>query len=175
MMRTVTIIMAILTCVTAAADRICDMEQAAHWLTQTPLQRVEGVWQLCDCTTRVCIRRDAREPGLYTVTMLESDDCRLSPGDTLGVCRATPDPAKFSLTLRTWGKHTVRCAATLTDSDRALRVERPKNNLKITPRLYLPGFWSVLTWQSDTPASRLPEGMVRLDADGRVVRDIIYL
>lgn len=174
-MRKVTFILSLMVCLVLQGRTIADMEGASDYVRTAPMQRIEGIWQLCDQTTRVLIHRDERDPQLYKVTIIDSDDARLLPGDVLGTVSATPDPVKYRLTLRLWPGRDEECAATLIDSDRAIVVERPKHTIKITPRIYLPGFWTVITYRGDNPAGRLPRGMVRIDSDGRRAGDIIYL
>ncbi len=73
------------------AQQIADMGAAREYCDTHPLDRIEGIWDLTDADTQVLIARSEGHDGEYVMTVLTSGDCRLLPGDTLGIYRRTPD------------------------------------------------------------------------------------
>ena len=148
-----------------------------------PLQGPEGIWQFPDDDVRVLIIRDDA-PEHYSLLIVDAFDINLHPGDRIGELTPTPDPVKFRLSLFTECRRgklkTPRvCAATLDDDREALLVEGPKLKFSLSSTGLLTGFWRMIRFHIDNPASALPEGLIRVypsyDGNGSSRRRPRYL
>lgn len=131
----------------------------------------EGIWQYPDDGITVAILRDTHRRSRYNISVVESDDVRLSPGDILGYMTESPDPAVFRLSLFSDVAHgalarLTDCLARYRSGDDAIIVEAPEVRLRVTPSMVLPVFWSKLRLGTGVkvsdPARKIPEGMIRI-------------
>ena len=81
------------------ADSITDMGAARDWCDSTMTHRVEGIWEFPEDETRVLVRKQTASATRYVITVVESPDTRLVPGEEIGQMQASPDPTKFEMTL----------------------------------------------------------------------------
>ncbi len=146
----------------ALAQQIADMGAAREYCDTHPLDRIEGIWDLTDADTQVLIARSEGHDGEYVMTVITSGDCRLLPGDTLGIYRRTPDGDRFRLTMSTGLKINAECVATLTEDDMGITIQRPVHRIELSPHLLLRRFWSLFRYRSDNPADRLHDGLIRI-------------
>ena len=119
----------------ALAQQIADMGAAREYCDTHPLDRIEGIWDLTDADTQVLIARSEEHDGEYVMTVITSGDCRLLPGDTLGIYRRTPDGDRFRLTMTTGLKINAECVATLTEDDMGITIQRPVHRIELSPHL----------------------------------------
>lgn len=149
---------------------ICDVIGAREWCDTTALHTVEGIWIYPDDNVTVLVRRlpdtDHIAYRAYDICVVETPDCSMTPGESIGILEATADAKAFRLRLFTKRKKgslsgLLDCAAYLSD-DENLRVESPKFKFRLRTFSVLPKFWRMVRVSIDNPASRLPAGMVRI-------------
>lgn len=149
---------------------VCDIIGAREWCDTTALQPIEGVWIYPEDNVTVLVRRlpDHDRPvyRTYDMCVVDTPDCSMIPGESIGILEATADSKSFRLRLFTKRKKGVLsglmdCAARLTDDDN-LRVEKPGFRFRLGSLSVLPKFWRMVRISIDNPASRLPVGMVRI-------------
>ncbi|MDE5797234.1 MAG: hypothetical protein K2H75_08980, partial [Muribaculaceae bacterium] len=149
---------------------VCDVIGAREWCDTTALHPIEGVWIYPEDNVTVLVRRlpDNDRPTYrnYDICVVDTPDCSMTPGESIGFLEATADPKSFRLRLFTKRKKGVLsglmdCAARLTD-DENLRVETPGVRFRLGSLAVLPKFWRMVRISIDNPASRLPVGMVKI-------------
>ena len=160
-------LIALCVCLPIAAQEIHDIEGAREWCDQTMLRRVEGIWQFTDDQTRVLVHRTAGTDNEYLITIIDTPDTRLNPGDNIGSLTASPEPTKFGLKLFTGKKsgkliNPGKCMAQLNETENALLVKSPKIKFSLASRWFLPSFWRALRIRITDPTEQLPEGLVRV-------------
>ena len=152
----------------AAAEKISDMGKALEFCRNSPLDRIEGIWEFPEDNTVVLIRLADERKRVYDLIVVTTPDCRLKPGEKIGVMTASIDPDKFHLSLYTSRKDGLlsdpsNCLAVFNEADGSLRVEKRKYKFSLRSSRYLPKFWRMLAmFSSENPAVKLPEGLIRL-------------
>ena len=149
------------------ADSITDMGAARDWCDSTMTHRVEGIWEFPEDETRVLVRKQTASATRYVITVVESPDTRLVPGEEIGQMQASPDPTKFEMTLyRTKLKGAAgnpgKCLAVLDEKNDALLVQGRKMKFSLASRWFLPSFWRAVRISVKNPLDALPRGMVRI-------------
>lgn len=175
---------------------VCDIDMAKEICDSTPLDQTEGVWAYPDDNVVVLILRDDDSSGIsqlpvYKITVLESTDCRLSPGETLGRLYSTAQAGTYKIELFTEKNNELllkpkSCVATLSKENDTLIIKKEKSKLKLRLNLslnrLLPGFWKIVSSGISTALSSessLPIGMVKIypsyDGNNSSKRKIRYL
>jgi len=167
---------------------VSDMTAARELCDGRPLRHVEGIWSFPQDHISVLIilndNHRSTSADTYTLYVVESEDCRLHPGDVAGQLEETPDHKKFRLSLNTkrvGGVLSVPmdCAAFLDEEDEALTVKAPKLKVKINPLIFFSKFWRLARISVDDPTRSLPAGMLKLypgyDGNGSLRRIPRYL
>lgn len=179
MKRAILILSILSICMELVAQKICDADAAKHYCDTNPIDRIEGLWRFTQQDAEVFIQK-THKPGNYVIILINSDDARLLPGDTIGSAIYTPVPEKFNLSLYMspgsdkWKKN---CVATLTNEDHSLIIETPKAHIDISPRFLLSRFWGLLLFKYDDPTRKIPNGLIRSypRRDAATEHNIIYL
>ncbi|MDE5877727.1 MAG: hypothetical protein K2H47_09580 [Muribaculaceae bacterium] len=149
---------------------VCDVIGAREWCDTTALHPIEGIWIYPEDNVTVLVRRlpDSDRPAYrkYDICVIDTPDCSMTPGESIGILEATADSKSFRLRLFTKRKKGILtgltdCAARLADEEN-LRVETPKFKFRLGSLSVLPKFWRMVRVSIDNPASRLPAGMVRI-------------
>jgi len=161
-----------------------DMEAAKQWCDSATLDRIEGIWRYAEDNVTVLIRKAPGKLHDYAVYVVETDDCRLEPGERIGEAYATAQPDKFRLILFTSRKSSIlcrpkECAATLVADDCGLAVATKKRNWTFNPMALLPHFWRLARTSVSDPVKGLPIGMRKIypsyDGNGSSRFSIRYL
>ncbi len=148
-----------------------DITEAREYADRIGTGGVEGIWEYTGDGITVLIIRDKRENYRYTISVVESADVRLKPGDIMGYLMESAKPGKFRMSLCTTVEHGLPgrlcdCVATLSSDKESLVVEGLKVKVKISGSTILPVFWnklrSTLRISVDNPLEKLPEGMRRV-------------
>lgn len=154
----------------------------------------EGIWIYPDDNVTVLV---LESPPIsptslpsYIISVVESTDCILEPGDFLGTLFATPDTGKYRLELFTQRKNGVlskpgSCLASLSDDGETIIIKKDKSGLKfrfsINPYTLLPKMWRILRIGASHSSSKneIPAGMVKIypsyDGNGSSRRSPRYL
>lgn len=157
-------------------------ERLEMQLDTLPLDGPEGLWEYPGDGVSVLIRRSQRAFGRqYAMTVVESRDPRLSPGDTVGWLR-TSAPGEYQLTHYSRKNESIldlpaTFSASLSSDGRALTV-RSTGRLKISisPMSILPRFWRVVRLSGSNVGGNNHEGLRRIYPHPVVMSDEkIYL
>ncbi|MBD5311926.1 MAG: hypothetical protein HDS13_07210 [Bacteroides sp.] len=149
---------------------VCDVISAREWCDTTALHPIEGVWMYPEDNVTVLVRRLPDENRnayrVYDISVVDTPDCSMTPGESIGSLESTADPKAFRLRLFTDRKKgslssLTDCAARLSDEEN-LRVEIPKVRFRLGSLSVLPKFWRMVRVRIDNPASRLPVGMIKI-------------
>lgn len=174
-----------------------DIGRAREICDSMPLEDPEGIWIYPEDNVTVLVLKELPTSPTslpsYTISVVETTDCSLKPGDVIGRLHASPARAKYSLELFTERKNNVlskpkRCLAEVTDNGETIILKRDKSGFKIrfsfNPSTLLPRLWkSVLrigTSKSNSASSvEPPVGMVKIypsyDGNGSSRRSVRYL
>lgn len=158
---------------------VCDVEAAKELLSSRAVDNVEGIWIYPEDNVTVLVMRapalSSSAFAAYDITVLESDDCRMSPGEKIGELSATAQANTYQIELFTERKDgrllkPHSCVATLSKDGDALLLKREKSKMRFRistnfNRL-LPSFWRIVTVGlsgSGTPGgdTKLPVGMMK--------------
>ena len=174
-----------------------DLDMAKEICGELPLENVEGVWLYPDDKITVLILNDQNDKGRnvfpsYTISVIETSDARLHPGEIIGKLHATPDENVFKIELSTEKKNElllkpVSCLATLSKDADIFTIKKQKapfkGRINFNFNRLLPGFWKIVSMgisqvnngSSVTP----PVGMIKIypsyDGNGSSRRKIRYL
>ncbi|MCM1153036.1 MAG: hypothetical protein NC328_05230 [Muribaculum sp.] len=169
-------------CVKAALP--CDMAAAEDLCDSMPISGPEGIWSFPEDNVIVLIMPDDTSQGEFRISVVQSDDCRLVPGEVIGCLKPSADADKFTLSLFTSRKRgrlsaPADCAATLVEKEEAIYIEKRKIKLKFNPLGFLPYFWRSIRFSISDPVKQIPNGMVRIypsyDGNGSSLRKPRYL
>ncbi len=176
--------------------RAYDIDRAMEICSSLPLDNLEGVWLYPeDKVTVLILRKENVTASLptYEISVVESDDTSLLPGEVIGSIESTAESAKYMITLFTerYGnilQKSNSCTASLSNNTDALILKGNKNkklklrlNLNVT-RL-LPNFWRFVRISTNTGSSstsnEAPVGMIKIypsyDGNGSSRRQPRYL
>lgn len=181
----------------AQSYKAYDMDMAREICDELPLDAVEGVWLYPDDNVKVLIL-EKKEGGennsfaVYEISVVETSDARLHPGDVIGRLTASPQDNVYKIELST-EKHNglllkpKSCVANLSKEGDSFLIKKQKNpfkgrlNLNFT-RL-LPGFWKIVSTGISTTGTgreiQVPVGMIKIypsyDGNGSFRRKVRYL
>lgn len=147
---------------------ICDMQAALDYCMEAPLDRIEGIWEFPEDNTVVLIKRNGTLRRQYDLIIISTPDCRLNPGEKIGIMTQSVDADKLQLSLfgtRRDGLLTDpgNCSAIFNDKEGTIRVEKGKIKIALNVSRFLPKFWRILSlFKISNPASKLPDGLVRI-------------
>lgn len=178
------------------SPRAYDREMAEEICRELPLEIVEGVWLYPDDEVTVMILNDNKDSVTsfeeYTISVVETSDARLKPGEKIGKLKATPTAGTFEIELFTEKNNDLllkpkTCLATLSKDGDSFLFKKQKSPLKMRLNLnlnrLLPGFWKIVSLgvsgnrnnESVTP----PVGMVKIypsyDGNGSSRKKVRYL
>ncbi|MCH5236580.1 MAG: hypothetical protein J1E95_02135 [Muribaculaceae bacterium] len=182
----------------AATPKVAfDMDEARDICDNLPLENIEGIWIYPDDKVTVLILNDG--DGLsshsipnYRISVVESSDTRLNPGETIGFLKASPESKTYSIELATERKNELllkpkSCLATLSADGDSFIIKKQKSGLKgrlnLNLNRLLPGFWKIVSLgvSGNGMANRLeaPAGMIKIypsyDGNGSSRRKPRYL
>lgn len=177
--------------------RAYDLEEAIDICKNLPLQPLEGIWIYPDDNVTVLILADESvkpSSGLdsYIISVIESSDCRLTPGETIGTLSATPQKEIYKIELFTEKNNEFllkpkSCLASLSKNSDVLILKKSKSKLKgrlnFNFNRLLPGFWKIVSTgisiNGSDNSAEAPIGMVKIypsyDGNGSSRRKIRYL
>lgn len=135
-----------------------DLDKAKEICDESPLDMVEGVWLYPEDKVSVMILADkdtqASSFGSYTISVVETEDARLHPGDIIGKIYTTPKKKEFKIELFTEKKNDLllkptSCIASLNKEGDSFILKKQKAPFKgrvnINFSRLLPGFWKILS------------------------------
>lgn len=138
------------------AQEVFDMGAAREICDSLPLSGIEGVWLYPDDRVTVLIIRNPRlsstEFTTYKMTVVETSDCNLHPGDRLGTLTESAEAGKYNIELFTERKNGLllkprTCRAEISKDGESIIFKKDKNKLNfrltINPYTLLPGLWKI--------------------------------
>ena len=174
-----------------------DIDMAKEMCDQLPLENVEGVWLYPDDKVTVLILRQEEkvaspEFSTYSISVVETSDARLHPGEVIGSLTATAQDKVFKIELTTERKNDLllkpkSVLATLNNDSDAFIIKRQKapfkGRLNLNLSRLLPGFWKMVSMgvsqNGNNSSVQLPAGMIKIypsyDGNGSSRRKIRYL
>lgn len=161
-----------------------DEKEARAWCDSSNLNPVEGIWEYPEDGARVVIQADPTAPGSFSITILNTPDCRLETGDVIGRLRPSVDARQFRLEQFTRRdklsfNRPEECQAILSADGETIRVKSPKFKLKININTLLPRFWRIARVSYKNPVEDIPAGLVKVypgyDHNGSLRRKIRVL
>lgn len=165
--RFLTLMLALLAGFIPVYSQILTEDEARMWCDSGVLSDIEGIWDYPSDDTRVLVKSDPLRPGTFAVTVLDTPDCRLHPGDLIARLYPSADSRQYRLEQMTRRNlmsliHPKDCTATLSADGESLKVKSPRLKLKISPYTLLPRFWRMIRISEKNPADDLPVGMVKV-------------
>lgn len=138
-----------------------------------PIDNVEGIWVYPDDNVTVFVVRKPQNslssPLEYDLIVVETPDCNLDPGESIGTLTAGADSKKFSLDLFSERKKGVltksrTCTATLSSDGESMSLKMPdsgfKLRLNLNPGVLMPKLWRSLFRISTSGSNRsTPQGL----------------
>lgn len=174
-----------------------DMEMAKEICRELPLDNVEGIWMYPDDKVTVLILNDGKQQGrnlfpFYSISVVDTDDARLHPGDIIGTLCATAQDKIYRIELNTEKKNDVllkpkSCLANLSNDYDTFIIKKQKSpfkgRLNLNFNRLLPGFWKIvstgISFSSGSNTVHPPVGMVKVypsyDGNGSSRRKVRYL
>ena len=174
-----------------------DMERAKEICDSAALSAPEGIWLYPDDNVTVLVlRKDISSPSAlpeFELSVIETTDVSLRPGERIGSLHSTADPRKFTMRLFTDRRKGVlskpeSCIVTLgNDSETLMLPKKKKSKLRIryslNPASLLPKMWRIVRFGissgNGTDNEQAPVGLVKIypsyDGNGSSKRDIRYL
>lgn len=149
-----------------------DFGEAVEVCDASPLQPAEGIWEFPDEHMSVLIRRRESTQGnhaveRYLMTVIDTPDVRLTPGDTVGWLEESGAKGKYVMTLFTKRSaarmmRPAKLLAELSADESVFKVKAEKWNVKLNLSPVFKNLWRVLKLQYDDPVRNLPASMVRV-------------
>lgn len=175
--------------------RAYDIDRAMEICDSIPLDRMEGIWIYPEDNVTVLVLKTLNLTSSalpqYSISVIESSDCDLIPGDRIGQINATPDSKIYDMELYSKRENNLlvkprKCIATLSTEGETLLMKQPKSKFKIriniNPSMLLPKLWRSLfraTTSSGNSETTSPIGMVKIypsyDGNGSSKRAPRYL
>lgn len=172
-----------------------DIDRAMEICDSLPLDNLEGIWVYPEDNVSVLILRTQTPADFvsqrYDISVVESSDCDINPGDIIGTMTSTADAKRFILELFTQrkGLNLVKprqCTATLDSEGSVMKLTYSSSNFKfrfnLNPSVLLPSLWRSLFRVSSSSAGSQDKsirGMVRIypsyDGNGSSSRCVRYL
>ncbi len=144
-----------------------DVSSALEYCRDSPLERLEGLWEFPEDETKVLIKK-SNIPYEFEIIVVSTPDCRLIPGEKIGSLAGSPDPDKFRLSLycsRKYGvlTNTRSCLAEFRKNDGALIITPGKLSVSLRGASWLlPRFWRMIRVSYKNPLEKLPVGLIRI-------------
>ena len=197
--RSLLLIAALLTGADCMAQRpaVCDVARAKEICDSLTLRDPEGIWIYPDDNVTVLILREeavsSTELPRYAITVVDTSDVGIRPGEQIGTLVSTADPKKFSMNLFTERKKDIlsksrECTVTLgNDGETLMLPKQTKKGLRlrfsINPSTLLPKMWRIVRFGTSSPSTSskdvAPVGMVKIhpsyDGNGSSKRAPRYL
>ena len=180
--------------VSAGSPVAYDMDMAKEICDNLPLEEAEGIWMYPDDKVTVLVLKDEEtSPNsfeTYSISVVETSDARLHPGDKIGSLQATPEEGVYKIELLTERKNDFllkpkSCVATLSKDGEAFIIKKQKapfkGRLNLNFNRLLPGFWKIVSTGISPSANTVKTqvGMVRIypsyDGNGSSKRKVRYL
>lgn len=173
-----------------------DIDMAKEICSGLPLESVEGVWLYPQDKVTVLILNDNKDRNnsfpSYSISVVDTSDARLHPGEKIGTLRATAQEGTFEIELSTEKKNSIllkpkSVLATLSKDGESFLIKRQNSSLKgrlnINFSRLLPGFWKMVSTgiytNSNGQIVSSPVGMLKLypsyDGNGSSRRKVRYL
>lgn len=173
-----------------------DPEMAEEICRQRPLESVEGIWLYPDDKVTVMILNEsdkeiANSFPEYVISVVDTSDARLHPGDVIGRLYATSEDKTFRIELSTESKNSLllkpkSVLATLSKEGDTFLIKKQKSpfkgRLNFNFNRLLPGFWKIVSAGINSSGSnqiQAPVGMVKIfpsyDGNGSSRRKVRYL
>lgn len=137
--------------------RVCDIDAARELCDSLPLEGPEGVWIYPQDHVTVLVRRipapEMASLPVYDISVVETTDCSVLPGESIGTLAATPVATQYELTLftdRSGGMpgKPATCLATVSKEGDSMTLSREKSRLRLrlsfNPASILPALWKSL-------------------------------
>lgn len=173
-----------------------DMQMAKEICTELPLDQIEGIWEYPDDHITVMMLRNEKLGSevfpVYDITVVETTDSFLHPGDYIGKLEATAKDGVYKIELLTEKKKELLLSpksvtAELSKEADALLIKKQKSPFRLRLNLsfnrLLPGFWKIVSTgispNNNTDNTKPPVGMKKIypsyDGNGSVKGRIRYL
>ena len=174
-----------------------DIEMAKEICGTLPLDNVEGVWMYPDDKVTVMILKNDdsglnNEFPVYEISVVETSDARLHPGEKIGSLQTTAQENVFKIELSTERKNDLllkpkSCLATLNKDADSFLIKKQKSpfkgRLNLNLSRLLPGFWKLVSVGVSSSGNQNsvqpPVGMIKIypsyDGNGSSRRKIRYL
>lgn len=173
-----------------------DIDMAKEICSGLPLDNVEGIWVYPDDKVTVLILNDntggSNRLESYSITVVETSDASLHPGEEIGRLMATADEKTFRIELATEKNNELllkpkSVMATLSKDGDTFLIKRQKSPIKgrlnFNFNRLLPGFWKIvstgITTNGQGNSVQVPVGMVKIypsyDGNGSSRRRVRYL
>lgn len=184
------------TTINAVVPVAYDIDMAKEICDELPLESVEGIWLYPEDRVSVMIlnenKGDSGSLPTYSISVVETTDAKLHPGERIGTLQATAQPNLYKIELATEKKNNLllkpkACTATLSKDGDSFIIKRQKSLLKGRLNLnlsrLLPGFWKMVSLGVSSSGSsiqeNLPIGMVKIypsyDGNNSTRRKVRYL
>lgn len=160
--------------------KVRDMGDAVEFCNRQEIDKIEGVWEFPEDQTTVFIRRTHPSNRDYELILISSPDCRVEPGDRIGVLTPSADANRYQLSLslkRDYGMlaSASNCSAEFNEAKGVMYVHPMKMKLGLKLPSFLPRFWRIINVSLDDPASELPRGMRKIYPHTLSPEKIVYL
>lgn len=172
-----------------------DMDMAKEICAALPLDNVEGIWVYPDDKVTVLILNDNSGNSafpVYNISVVETSDARLHPGDNLGKLESTAQDGIYKIELATERRNELllkpkTVLANLSKEGDAFIFKRQKSPFRLRLNLnfsrLLPGFWKMISTGISSSGSsqtmQAPVGMIKIypsyDGNGSSRRKPRYL
>lgn len=157
------------------------MQDAIEFCNLEELDRLEGVWEFPEDRTTVLVRRTSPSARDYELLLLSTPDCRLQPGERIGLLEPSADVNRYKLSLfmkRDLGvlASSRSCTAEFKENANALYIHPMKLRLSFRlPTYFLPKFWRLLNVSFENPGDDLPRGLRKVYPAAPSPTSITYL
>lgn len=179
----------------ASTPVVFDIDAAKTLCDSLPLSGPEGIWLYPEDNVAVIILKRSGVSTLtlpeYSITVIETNDVSLHPGDNIGILSATPERNKYQISLFTERHNslllkpkTVLAIINEEGESMILKKEKSKFNFRfsLNPYTLLPKTWRII--RMNTTSSNKNDvapaiGMVKIypsyDGNGSSRRQVRYL
>ena len=173
---------------------VYDMGRAREICDSLPLEPIEGIWVYPEDNVTVLVTRcdltSSTAFPTYDLHIVETSDCKLRPGEKIGVFEATPDVSKYRLVMFTHRKKGLltnpeSCLARISSDGETILVNKEKKGLKLrfsfNPSILLPKLWRIIRIGTSSGGTKqdAPIGLVKIypsyDGNGSTQRKPRYL
>lgn len=146
--------------------QICDLQAAREYCDNASLAPIEGVWIFPEDKVTVLVHDARSDFGRYDITVVDSENGKLSPGTNIGILELTPEPDTYKLTFYGRGKspfkHSQSFVAKLRNEGETISLQRRKTSVRFNFLSLLPRLGRLLSITTSDPANELSSGLYRL-------------